>query len=90
MNKAHEYSPEDWRFAQRIAADLFREKKTPGDCPELAESERGLVNRAYSYPTDQVLLAFAGKMQKEGKNWESVEMPEILRLRIWDLLKHRN
>ena len=90
MNKAHEHSQEDWRFAQQIAANLFREKKTPGDCPGLADDERGLVDRAYKYPTDEVLLSFVIRMQEQGKNLESVEMPEIVRLRIEDLLRHWN
>jgi hypothetical protein len=90
MNKAHEYSPEDWKFAQQVAASLYEQKKTPSDCPELEGGERDLLERAYCYPIDEVLLSFAGKMSKEGRDWKSVEMPEILRLRIADLLKHCN
>ncbi len=86
MNEGHEYSSADWRFAQQVAADLFKEKKTPGDCPELIKSERDLLNRAYHFPTDEVLLSFAGRMQDEGKDWKSIEMPEIIRLRLHALL----
>jgi len=90
MNKVHEYNQEDWRFAQQVAANLFKEKKTPGDCPGLAEDEKILVDRAYSFPTNEVLLSFAGRMQNEGRDLESIQMPEILRLRIADLMKRRN
>ena len=86
MNTGYQYGPDEWRFAQEIAADLFKEKKTPGDCPELGENERGLVDRAYNFPTDNVLLSFAGRMQDEGKDWKSIEMPEIIRLRLHALL----
>ena len=90
MNKAHEYGLRDWKFAQAVAADLFKQKKTPGDCPELVESERDLVNRAYSFPTDKVLLSFAGRMCTQGRNLETIEMPEIIRLRLDKLLNRIN
>jgi hypothetical protein len=86
MNTGYQYGPEEWRFAQEIAADLFKEKKTPGDCPELGKNERGLVDRAYNFPTDNVLLSFATRMQEQGRNLETIEMPEIIRLRLDKLL----
>lgn len=88
-----------FRVAQEWAAELYESKMTIDDFLagprsvrriRMGEKDRDMIKRAMRYPTDDVLLSFAGRMEQEGKDWQSIEMPRILRLRIASLVEQKH